>query len=53
MSATARQTLSHLDALEAEAMHIMREVAAEREGRWAGTERTECGLHSGSVGGAA
>jgi sulfate adenylyltransferase subunit 2 len=31
MSATARQTLSHLDALEAEAMHIMREVAAERE----------------------
>jgi hypothetical protein len=27
MSATARQTLSHLDALEAEAMHIMREGA--------------------------
>ncbi len=26
---------------------------AGREGRWAGTERTECGLHSGSVGGAA
>jgi len=26
-----RRTLSHLDALEAEAIHIMREVAAERE----------------------
>jgi phosphoadenosine phosphosulfate reductase len=26
---------------------------AGREGRWAGTERTECGLHTGSVGGAA
>jgi phosphoadenosine phosphosulfate reductase len=25
---------------------------AGREGRWAGTERTECGLHTGSVGGA-
>ena len=24
-----------------------------REGRWAGTDRTECGLHVGSVGGAA
>ncbi len=31
MSATDRRTLSHLDALEAEAIHIMREVAAERE----------------------
>jgi sulfate adenylyltransferase subunit 2 len=32
MSATtARRTLSHLDELEAEAIHIMREVAAERE----------------------
>ncbi len=31
MSVTARQTLSHLDVLEAEAVHIMREVAAERE----------------------
>jgi len=31
MSATSRRTLSHLDALEAEAIHIMREVAAERE----------------------
>ena len=32
MSATAsRKTLSHLDELEAEAIHIMREVAAERE----------------------
>ena len=30
MSVT-RRTLSHLDALEAEAIHIMREVAAERE----------------------
>jgi phosphoadenosine phosphosulfate reductase len=26
---------------------------AGREGRWAGTDRTECGLHAGSVGGAA
>jgi phosphoadenosine phosphosulfate reductase len=26
---------------------------AGREGRWAGTGRTECGLHAGSVGGAA
>jgi phosphoadenosine phosphosulfate reductase len=26
---------------------------AGREGRWAGSERTECGLHTGSVGGAA
>ena len=26
-----RQTLSHLDELESEAIHIMREVAAERE----------------------
>ena len=32
MSATAsRKTLSHLDELESEAIHIMREVAAERE----------------------
>ena len=31
MSATSRRTLSHLEALEAEAIHIMREVAAERE----------------------
>jgi sulfate adenylyltransferase subunit 2 len=32
MSATTpRRTLSHLDELEAEAIHIMREVAAERE----------------------
>ncbi len=32
MSVTAREfTLSHLDELEAEAVHIMREVAAERE----------------------
>src|SRR5256886_14195429 len=32
MSAPAAQfTLSHLDELEAEAVHIMREVAAERE----------------------
>ncbi|HEV8105540.1 MAG TPA: sulfate adenylyltransferase subunit CysD [Gaiellaceae bacterium] len=30
-SATSRRTLSHLDELEAEAIHIMREVAAERE----------------------
>ncbi len=30
-SATTRRTLSHLDELEAEAIHIMREVAAERE----------------------
>jgi sulfate adenylyltransferase subunit 2 len=29
--ATSPQTLSHLDELEAEAIHIMREVAAERE----------------------
>jgi sulfate adenylyltransferase subunit 2 len=29
--AQARRTLSHLDELEAEAIHIMREVAAERE----------------------
>src|SRR4029077_20052862 len=28
---TARRTLSHLDELEAEGIHIMREVAAERE----------------------
>jgi sulfate adenylyltransferase subunit 2 len=27
----SRQTLSHLDELESEAIHIMREVAAERE----------------------
>ena len=26
---------------------------AGREGRWAGSERTECGLHTGSVGGVA
>src|SRR5256885_12139802 len=31
MSTTAPRTLSHLDALEAEALHIMREVAAELE----------------------
>jgi sulfate adenylyltransferase subunit 2 len=31
VSTTGRRTLSHLDALEAEAIHIMREVAAERE----------------------
>jgi sulfate adenylyltransferase subunit 2 len=31
MSATLPVTLSHLDELEAEAIHIMREVAAERE----------------------
>jgi sulfate adenylyltransferase subunit 2 len=31
MSTTTRRTLSHLDELEAEAIHIMREVAAERE----------------------
>ena len=32
MSTTAvPQTLSHLDELESEAIHIMREVAAERE----------------------
>jgi sulfate adenylyltransferase subunit 2 len=31
VSATDRRTLSHLDVLEAEAIHIMREVAAERE----------------------
>ena len=32
MSVTAsRRTLSHLDELEAEAIHIMREVAAESE----------------------
>ncbi|MBV8395726.1 MAG: sulfate adenylyltransferase small subunit, partial [Actinobacteria bacterium] len=32
MSASvAPRTLSHLDELEAEAIHIMREVAAERE----------------------
>jgi sulfate adenylyltransferase subunit 2 len=30
-SATSRRTLSHLDELESEAIHIMREVAAERE----------------------
>jgi sulfate adenylyltransferase subunit 2 len=30
-AATERRTLSHLDELEAEAIHIMREVAAERE----------------------
>ncbi len=30
-TATSRRTLSHLDELEAEAIHIMREVAAERE----------------------
>jgi sulfate adenylyltransferase subunit 2 len=30
-TATPRRTLSHLDELEAEAIHIMREVAAERE----------------------
>src|SRR5580765_2443928 len=29
--ATIPQTLSHLDELESEAIHIMREVAAERE----------------------
>src|SRR5258707_3428105 len=28
---TDRRTLSHLDELEAEAIHIMREIAAERE----------------------
>ena len=31
MTVSARRKLSHLDALEAEAIHIMREVAAERE----------------------
>src|SRR5215211_7983336 len=31
MSTTLPLTLSHLDELEAEAIHIMREVAAERE----------------------
>ena len=31
MSTTLPVTLSHLDELEAEAIHIMREVAAERE----------------------
>jgi sulfate adenylyltransferase subunit 2 len=31
MTQLARKTLSHLDELEAEAIHIMREVAAERE----------------------
>ena len=31
MSTTARRTLTHLDELEAEAIHIMREVAAELE----------------------
>src|SRR6184192_34111 len=31
MSTTAPRTLSHLDALEAEAVHILREVAAELE----------------------
>ncbi|HZT90959.1 MAG TPA: sulfate adenylyltransferase subunit CysD [Gaiellaceae bacterium] len=31
MSVLARRTLSHLDELESEAIHIMREVAAERE----------------------
>src|SRR6266536_1201729 len=31
MSLTAPRTLSHLDELESEAIHIMREVAAERE----------------------
>jgi sulfate adenylyltransferase subunit 2 len=31
MSTTAPRTLSHLDALEAEAVHIMREVASELE----------------------
>jgi sulfate adenylyltransferase subunit 2 len=31
MTTSARRKLSHLDALEAEAIHIMREVAAERE----------------------
>ena len=31
MSATAHHTLSHLDELEAEAVHILREVAAELE----------------------
>jgi sulfate adenylyltransferase subunit 2 len=31
MTTSARKKLSHLDALEAEAIHIMREVAAERE----------------------
>ncbi|HEY5295008.1 MAG TPA: phosphoadenosine phosphosulfate reductase family protein, partial [Gaiellaceae bacterium] len=30
-TAAERRTLSHLDELEAEAIHIMREVAAERE----------------------
>jgi sulfate adenylyltransferase subunit 2 len=30
-TATTRRTLSHLDELESEAIHIMREVAAERE----------------------
>ena len=39
----------HLRALEAEAIHVFREVAAEpgkgREGRWAGTDKLECGLH--------
>ena len=31
MTQTDRRTLSHLDELEAEAIHIMREIAAERE----------------------
>ena len=31
MTAVSRRTLSHLDVLESEAIHIMREVAAERE----------------------
>src|SRR5437762_14094404 len=31
MSATAHHTLSHLDELESEAVHILREVAAELE----------------------
>jgi sulfate adenylyltransferase subunit 2 len=31
MSAPVRRKLSHIDALEAEAIHVMREVAAERE----------------------
>ena len=30
-SVASRRTLSHLDELESEAIHIMREVAAERE----------------------
>ncbi len=31
MTSVSRRTLSHLDVLESEAIHIMREVAAERE----------------------